>query len=102
MVIVAVDFDLLGDFFRNRYQHVVVVLTASTDIKFEYSNFRLFPDFDKKNASSLGPDWLGNWRVLRSPGEWGFKTAPVAPGGVAWRNPRPVGVLAWCAVVRAT
>ena len=36
--------------------------------------------------------------ALRSPGEWGFKTAPVAPGGVAWRNPRPVGASARCAV----
>jgi hypothetical protein len=45
VVIVAVDFDLFVEFFRNRYQHVVVVLTASIDIKFEHSNFRLFPDF---------------------------------------------------------
>jgi hypothetical protein len=45
VITVAVDFDLFFGFFRNRYQHVVVVLTASIDIKFEYSNFRLFPDF---------------------------------------------------------
>jgi hypothetical protein len=32
-------------FFRNRYQRVVVLLTASGDMKFGYPNFRLFPDF---------------------------------------------------------
>jgi hypothetical protein len=32
--------------------------------------------------------------ALRSPGEWDFKTASAAPGGVAWRNPRPVGASA--------
>jgi hypothetical protein len=45
VITVAVGFDLFFGSFRNRYQHVVVVLTAATDIKFEYSNFRLFPDF---------------------------------------------------------
>jgi hypothetical protein len=32
VAIVAEDFDLFGDFLRNWYQHVVVVLTASIDI----------------------------------------------------------------------
>jgi hypothetical protein len=45
VVIVAAGFGLLGGSFQSRYQHAVVVLTASVDIKFEYSNFRLFPDF---------------------------------------------------------
>jgi hypothetical protein len=39
------DFGIFVCSFRSRYQHVVVLLTASTSIKFEYPNFRLFPDF---------------------------------------------------------
>jgi hypothetical protein len=53
VVIVAVDFDLFVRFFRSRYQHVVVLLTASTDMKFEYPNFRLFPDFLIKKTHHL-------------------------------------------------
>jgi hypothetical protein len=54
VIAVAVGFGLFFGFFRNRYQHVVVVLTASAGVKFEYSNFRLFPDFLIKKT------WIGN------------------------------------------
>jgi hypothetical protein len=39
------DFGPFAHFFRNRCQHVVVLLTASADMKFEYPNSFLFPDF---------------------------------------------------------
>jgi hypothetical protein len=45
VITVAVGFDIFFGFYRNLYQHAEVVLTASIDIKFEYSNSRLFPDF---------------------------------------------------------
>jgi hypothetical protein len=52
----------------------------------------------KRNVEEYRPP-AGALRVavlvaLRSPGEWDFKTASAAPGGVAWRNPRPVGASA--------
>jgi hypothetical protein len=50
------DFDLFVHFLRNRYQHVVVLLTASIDMGFEYSNFRLFPERKKKRITS-STDW---------------------------------------------
>jgi drug/metabolite transporter (DMT)-like permease len=61
VITAAVGFGLFFGFFRNRYQHVVVVLTASADIKFEYPNFRLFPDFLIKKTHLFDLDWQLLW-----------------------------------------